>query len=48
LRIPNVDSDNSHVGFGKGFDNMRVRDEDSIIENVSHLKNSFNNVSSDR
>ena len=48
LRIPNVNSDNSYVRFGRNFDNMRVKGEDNVIENISHLKNSFNNVSSDK
>ena len=47
MRIPNIDLDNSYVRFGRGFDNIRVRGKDNVIGNISYLKNSFNNVSSD-
>ena len=48
LRIPNVDLDNSYVRFRRGFDNSMIWGKYSIIKNISHLKDSFDYISSDQ
>lgn len=41
LRVLNINLDNSHVRFGKGFDNIKIRGEDGVVEDVSYLKDFF-------
>ena len=48
LRIPNVDLDNSYVRFRRGFDNSMIWGKYSIIKSISHLKDSFDYISSDQ
>ena len=48
LRIPNVDLDNSYVRFSRDFDNSMIWGKYSIIENMSHLKDSFDYISSNQ
>lgn len=47
LKIPNVNSNNSHIRFRRGFNNLRIWDKYSIIENISCLKSSFNYIGGD-
>ena len=44
LRVSYVDLDNCYIRIWRSFDNVRVECKNNIIENVSCLKNSFNNV----
>jgi len=44
FRVPDIDTDDSHVRFGRCFDNMRLGCENSIIENMSGLNDPLNNV----
>jgi len=44
LGVPNVDSYNGHVGFGRHLDNTRLGSEDDIVEQVIVLEDVFNFV----
>ena len=48
LQIPDVDPNDSHVRFGRCFDNMRLRSQYNIIKNVKLFNNVLNNVGSNR
>ena len=44
LKVPYINLNNCHIRFWRRFDNIRVRHENNVIENVDRLKNPFNDV----
>ena len=48
LRVPDTDLNYSHIRFGRHFDDLESRHENSVVKNVSTFDHYFYNIYCDR
>jgi len=48
LRVSDIDPNNSHVYIWRCFNNVRVRSEGNVIENMSGLDNALHYIGKDQ